>query len=259
MSNLCIQVEDYVSPFAGQLPVIQTEDLIYIEKFEEDAYGHWMFGVDSSSLVDRVNARSLTPQAGAKIPPVYSTNHVQLENLGGNALISDLVDAAATNITAVFIVKVSTTGLHIIGGNLPPTASTTASGSGVFVSANKSYFNVIPLVANATGMISNVTSNQVIDQKNNVLIAISINKTTKLCVIYTQQNGVESSTTSAYTGTYETSPNKISVGNGYYTAVSASTTSFVEAIIYDKALSVAELQAVASRAKTRQANRGIAF
>lgn len=259
MSNLCIQVEDYVSPFAGQLPVVQTQDLIYIEKFEADAYGHWMFGVDSSSLVDRVNARSLTLQVGATIPPVYSANHVQLANLNGNALISDLVDAAATNITAVFIAKASTAGLHIIGGNLPPSASTAASGSGVFVSANKSYLNSRPLAANATGMISNVTSNQVFDQTNNVLIAISVNKTTKQCIIYTQQNGVESSTTSAYTGTYETSPNKISVGNGYYTAASGPTTSFVEAIIYDKALSVAELQAVATRAKLRQQNRGIAF
>ena len=39
--NLCFQVEGYVSPFANQLPKVQTEDLIYIEKFEEDAYGHW--------------------------------------------------------------------------------------------------------------------------------------------------------------------------------------------------------------------------
>jgi len=259
MSNLCIQVEDYVSPFAGQLPVVQTQDLIYIEKFEQDAYGHWMFGVDSSSLIDKVNARSLTLQVGATIPPVYSANHVQLANLNGNALISDLVDAAATNITAVFIAKASTAGLHVIGGNLPPSGLGTASGSGVFVSANKSYLNSRPLAANGTGMISNVTSNQVIAQTNNFLIAISVNKTTKQCIIYTQQNGVESSTTSAYTGTYESSTNKISVGNGYYAAALGPTTSFVEAIIYNKALSVAEIQGVATRAKLRQQNRGITF
>ena len=259
MSNLCIQVEDYVSQFAGQLPVVQTQDLIYIEKFEKDAYGHWLFGSDSSSLIDKVNGRSLTLQVGATIPPVYSANHVQLSNLKGNALISDLVDAAATNITAVFIAKASTAGLHIIGGNLPHSSSITASGSGVFVGSNKPYLNLKPLVASSTGMISNVTSNQDIDQTNNLLIAISVNKTTKQCILYTQQNDIESIKTTAYAGTYETSPNKISVGNGYYTAASGPTVSFVEAIIYDKALSVAELQAVATRAKLRQQKRGLTF
>lgn len=260
MSNLCIQVEGYVSPFAGQLPTVQTEDLIYVERYEADAYGHWLFGTDSSSLVDKVNARSLTVQAGATVQPTFSSNHVELANKNGNALISDLVDAALTDITAIFVVKTSTAGLHVIGGNLPASSSTTASGSGVFVNANKSYINSKPAVANGTGSISNATSNQVIDQVNNFLVAMSINKTTKECLIYTLQNGVESSFSSAFSGTYETSPNHISVGNGYYTASSAGpTTSFAEAIIYNKALSLAEIKAVAGRAKVRQEHRGVTF
>ena len=259
MSNLCIQVEGYVSPFANQLPKVQTEDLIYIEKYEADAYGHWLFGTDSSSLVDKVNARNLTVQAGATVQPTFNSNYVQLANQNGNALISDLVDAALTDITAIFVVKTSTAGLHIAGGNLPTSSSTTASGSGIFVSANKSYLNSKPAVANGTGFISNVTSGQVIDQVNNFLVAMSINKTTKQCLIYTMQSGIESSFSSAFSGTYENSPNHISVGNGYYTAAAGPTTSFAEAIIYDKALSVAELQAVATRAKLRQQNRGITF
>lgn len=251
MTNLCIQVEDYVSPFATQLPKVQTEDLIYIEKFEGDAYGHWLFEKDSVSLIDRVNSRSLTLQAGATVQPEYSTNYVRLGAAKGQSLQSGLLDNAVTGYTVSGVVQPEDVSLMVLMGTLGATDA--PQGAGVFTSANKLY------VTGRTG-VSSLEPGLVLDMSKPAFISMSINKTSGVVNIVAMQNGVTFEKTA--TGAQVEAGTALSIGNSRYTTSAGYNTlrnKFYEAIIHNKALSIAEMKAVANRAKVRQANRGLTF
>lgn len=251
MSNLCIQVEDYVSPFAGRLPSVQTEDLIYIEKYEEDSYGHWVFEKNSASLIDRVNSRSLTLQAGATVQPEYATNYLQLGAAMGNSLQSGLFDNTVTGFTMSALVQPEDTSLMILFGCLGGLDFPT--GGGGFTSVSKVYLTI------RTG-VSSLDSGLALDMTKPVFISFSINKTTGTSNLVAMQNGIVVEKTR--NGVYVASAAALSVGNSRYTTSASYAplrNKFYEAIIHDRALSLSEMKAVASRAKTRQANRGIAF
>lgn len=263
MTNLCFQIDGYVSPFADQLPKVQTEDLIYIEKYEEDAYGHWIFGGNSGSLIDKVNSKALTLAPSATINPTFSETGVTISVAHGNCLLSDLPDSATQNLTMCAVVKCNTTALSILLGNLPDSFNTTVSGVSVFMSANKPYLTVKPTTAQASGNgIQSLTVPNDINQTQNFFIALSLDKTTKRGIIYVNQQNIELSNQSTFSASaYVSSNNELSIGNRAYTAsnTASNTASFAEAIIFDKALSLSEMKAVANRAKTRQTKRGNAF
>lgn len=257
MSNLLFQADTFVSSRA--LPTLSNiDDLIYIEKYETDAYGHWIFD-NNDPLVSKSNGATLTVQAGATTQPVFSSIGVAIGASNGNALISGLTDDATQDVTMVLVCKTSDTTLNILGGTLTNSNSTTENGFGVFASANKTYINAKPLAASNTGGLSNVTTDQVITQTNYFLVAVTIAKSSKTLGIYTQQSNVESNKALIFSSVYDTSAKKVAVGNGYYTSTGAATQTVVEAIIYDKVLTVAQLQAVAARSKVRMLNRGIDF
>lgn len=246
--NLTIQVENYVSPFATTLPKITTEDLIYIEKFEVDAYGHWLFGTDNSSLVDKVNGRSLTLQAGATVQPAYGTGYVQLTNDDGSSLQSQLLDSAVTQFTMSCVAMPENTGLSVLIGTLGSSAD--ANGAGLFTSANKVY-------ATVRGGVSSLDSGLALDMAKPVFVSLSVNKTTNVVNFVVQQNGVAYQKTGATTYVDAASP--ISIGNSRYLSSAIYKSKFYEAIIHDKALSLNEMLLVANRAKIRQEKRGIIF
>lgn len=251
MTNLCIQIEGYVSPFADQLPKVQTEDLIYIEKFEEDAYGHWLFEKDSSSLIDRVNSRSLTLQVGATVLPEYATNYVRLGAAMGNSLQSELLDSAVTGFTMSALVLPEDVSLRVLFGCLG--SNDFPTGGGVFTSASKVYLTA------RTG-VSSLDAGLALDMSKPVFVSFSINKTTGTSNLVAMQNGIIVEKT--LNGAYVASGAALSVGNNRYTT-SATYNSlrnkFYEAIIHDKALSLSEMKAIANRAKVRHANRGLTF
>ncbi|WP_104488831.1 hypothetical protein [Acinetobacter indicus] len=249
--NLTIQVENYVSPFAAQLPKIATQDLIYVEKFEEDAYGHWVFGGDANSLVDKVNSRSLTLQAGATIQPEYGENYVRLSAAKGQSLQSGLLDSAVTDYTVSGVVMPEDVALMVLLGNLG--SNDVGLGAGLFTSENKVY------VTARTG-VSSVDAGLALDMSKPAFISMSVNKTTGVVNIVAMQNGATFENTA--TGAQVEAAAPISVGNSRFTISAAYNTlknKYYEAIIHDKALSIAEMKAMADRAKIRQANRGLTF
>ncbi|MFX7792846.1 hypothetical protein ABTK00_20630, partial [Acinetobacter baumannii] len=84
-------------------------------------------------------------------------------------------------------------------------------------------------------------------QTNNFFIAVSVDKSTKKGIVYVQQSGAELSNEALYTAeSYQSSLNKIAIGNVAYT-VSAVSATYSEAIIFNKALNLAVIKAVALR------------
>ena len=257
MTDLLFQTTGFTSN-RTDLPVTQNiTDILTTTKYELDSYGHWVF-YDENPLVDKVNAHTLTLQSGAAIQPVYSNAGVELTNAKGSALMSSLVDAAATNITAVFVVKTSGTALSLFGMTLPTTGSTTDNGFGPYASADKVYLNMKPLIASSVGNISGLTTNKNISQTTPFLVAVSVDKTNRTAMLYTFKAGTDAFVSSAFTAPYDDSSKVLAVGNAYYKQVeNGARTTFAEAILYNKALSLNELKAVALRCRARLALKNI--
>lgn len=244
----------------SQPKLSNVEELI--PNYEYDAYGHWVFETSSASLVDKVNNKTLTLQSGAAYTPVYSSVGVTISTAVGNALVSDLSDTSTQSITLAAVVRCSSTALAILLGNLVPSTSTTSSGLSAFSSDGKGYLTVKPVTANSLAGISSLTPPVGHNQTSNFFIAISVDKTTKKGIIYVKQNTSESTNEATYTASsYQTSANKYAVGNSVYTTTNnlANTATFAEAIIFNKALTLVEIQALAGRSKERMDNRGISL
>ena len=249
MSNLTIQINDYVSPFAKDLPkVASINDLVYAEKYETDAYGYWLFANDSTSLVDKVNSRNLTLQSGATIQPIYGTNNVRLATKTGNALLTGLNDSLSA-FTQVSIVQPESTELTVLLGNLGATSA--PQGISMFASSNKVY------LTSRTG-VSSLDVGLNLDMTKPVLIGYSLDKTASTINFIAMQNGVMYTKTTP-SGAYSPANTELAVGNSRYTSSSTNYIKYYESIAYNKALTLSELQAVATRSKKRLEHRGINF
>lgn len=261
MTQLFFKATNFIS--GRQLPVLQdVEPLIPI--YENGCFGHWLLGSDSASLVDAVNGRLLTLQNGATVQPTYSDSGVTISTAVGNALLSDLTDTSSQDITMTAVVRCNVSALCILLGNLVPSNDVTESGLSAFVSSNKAYLTVKPTAASGASVngISSLTPSASINQTSNFFIAISVNKSTRSGTIFISQNSTESSVNVTYSSpTYEDSVNKFAIGNSVYSSsnVISNTATFAEAIIFDKALTLTEIQAVATRSKERLSYRNIDF
>lgn len=256
MSYLFFKATGFTSSRA--LPVLQNVEPL-IPSLENKAYGHWLFGGNESSLTDVVHNRLLTLQAGATVQPSYAENSVTIPTTIGNALLSDITDGADQSVTLCAVVKCASTSLSVLLGNLVTFDTATSSGLAAFLSANKAYATVKPATANNAGGVASLAAPATITQTANLFIAISVDKVTKKVIIYAQQGAIESSNEATYTSaSYAASINKIGVGNVAYVGGLGAAT-YSEAIIFDKALSLAEIQEVATRSKERLANRNVSF
>lgn len=251
MSNICIKVDDYVSPFAAQLPKIQTTDLFYVEKYETDAYGHWVFGSDTSSLVDKVNARTLTLQEGAVVQPTFGDNYVRLGAAKGQALLTNLNDDTNTQYTVSAVALPEDTALRILLGTLGGLEAPT--GAGVFTSAGAAYLTIRP-----TG--DSLKSEIVLEAGKPVFLSFSVNLTTGLVNLVAMQNNITYEKTLTRAQTAAGTP--IALGNSRY-ATSASYNTlrnkFYEMIVHNRALTISEMKDVAFNVAERQRNRGVDF
>lgn len=256
MSNLFFQDSNYSSDAA--LPVISDIREVFVsQSYEKDSYGHWVFYKDEP-LVDKVNSRPLTVQQGAAIQPIFTPDGVALTNAKGSALMSTLVDSTTTSITALYVAKTTSNGLYLMGMTLPNTNVTTENGFGAYASGDKVYVNLKPQIATNIGAVQGITTNQSITQTGYFLVAVSVDKVKKSVLLYSLQGDNDAFVASNYTGNYETTGKVMSVGNAYYNAVESGTkTTYAEAIMYDRALSLSEIKMLAQRTKLRLAGNGI--
>lgn len=259
MPQLFFQAKNFVSK--RSLPKLSNVDDL-LRNLEYEAYGHWVFENTSDSLTDKVNNRLLALQNGATVQPVYSESGVTISTAVGNALVSDLSDTSTQSVTETAVVKCNSTQLAILLGNLVPGDSTTSSGLAGFASSGKGYLTVKTTAATGSRGISSLALASRHNQTTNFFIAISVDKATKKGIIYVQQNSAELTNEAVYAApVYESALNNFAFGNNAYTGSNnpANTATFAEAIIFDKALTLDEIKAVATRSKNRMANRGIIF
>ena len=71
------------------LPQLAAADYELLVNYEPDAWGHWLFGVSSSSLIDLTQGKALT-LAGTAL--TYNSNGVVIAGGLNSGLVSGLVD-----------------------------------------------------------------------------------------------------------------------------------------------------------------------
>lgn len=244
MSNLFFQAEDFVS--SRNLPILKNiEGIIEYTGLEQDAVDHWLFGVDASSLVGKMNLQSLLVQTGATVQPTYQANSVTLGAARGNSLQNGLLDSNPAGFTISGVVKAADTSLIILLGTLGDTTQPT--GFGAFSSANKVYATV------RTG-VGSLDSGAALDMSKPVFISLSVNPNGGITNFVVMQGGVFYEKTA--TGTQAPSNTKLSLGNSRYVtsaAYDALRNVFYELVIHAKPLSLSEMRKVGERAKVRQA------
>lgn len=251
MPNLFFQATGFVSQ--RNLPVLSNiDDIIYVEQYEMDAFGHWIFD-DKNPLLSKSNAATLTVQTGATIAPEYAASYVKLSAGMGNALMTSLQDTAGT-FTLVALIQPESTSLLNVMGTLGANTPTPVTGAGIFTSANK-------VCSTVRGGTASLDTQLTLDPSKPVLVAFSVDNVAKTISMLTSQNGVIQTATGVISA-YAPSTASIGIGNSRYSTSAAFDplkTKFYEAIVYNKSLTMAQLQAVAARSKKRMQNRGITF
>ncbi len=237
-------------------PVVSEAEIDYFTDYEPASYEHWIFNKgNSANLIGVNNSKVLTPQAEA---PVYGTNY--LENLiypAGKALLTDYADTVNAKDTVCMVVNDSDTsaGIHQLWGNR---VSESVGGSPLFSGVSplrKLWLGYSGVHGGgiATGLSIPSTSSW-------YFVAVSRNfaLTTKTLIGF-----IGGQTAYSYSGSGTYAPGTaqvVSLGSPNYTtaSIAKSFNKVAEFIIFDKALTAAEIQAVYLRRKAKLASIGIA-
>ncbi|WP_025095793.1 hypothetical protein [Acinetobacter soli] len=212
---------------------------------ELDSFDHWVFVENDTPLVGIINNKTLTAQAGT-VAPVYSSLGVTLAGSQNNGLLSTFLDAASNDYTIACVQKRNNTQNSILLGS---SVSILLNGA---VQPVFQVRGVSPLVSPTAPVLPNTTSA--------FFSCISVNKTSKTINSYFLQNAYELAQTNTYTGAYTAANLPIGVGNvGFAFGADAATAITHEFIIFDKALSAAEIKSLALRARDRLNIVGIYF
>jgi hypothetical protein len=246
------------------LGVIPAADMkpMFAPAPEVDAQAHWDLGGSAASLVDILSGRQLT-LAGAA--PTYDALGVKFANGGRNGLISDINDKAS-NFTYAAVIQLdpsATPGGSESGsmffGTMQASGSSDGNGGGTYASIGSTALSVQNNERNAgaSQQFSAVMTGVVAGTSwAFVLMSMAADGTR---FIYQPYAGTPFATASAITKTAST--RKVSLGNGYYNSAGwQSGIKASEFIVWDRALTQAEAQAVFGRTKERMAyKKGIAL
>lgn len=251
MSDILFQATSFVTGHT-ELPLVSNiRDIVYVERFEEDSYEHWMYR-GNTPTVGRVNGRALTVQSGATVQPVFTDSYVSLSSTVGNALVTALLDSSVTAFTMSGLIMPETTTLAMMLGLLGATAAAPVAGFGVFVSAGAAYLT-------SRTSVDSLNVGAALVAGKPLFASVSIDKTTKAVKFLVQQGGVFYSKEVAG-HTYIDAALPISVGNYRYGSVANTAKQrHYETIVHTRALTLSEMQGVAERMRTRQATYGVDY
>lgn len=247
-----------VLPFVSTNPLITRIDYADVlalnptgitAEMEADAYDHWIFDTgDSQALVGRTNGRSLTRQSAA---PAYSSDHI-VGGTYGNALLSDLNNRE--DFTVVATVKYpSSPGM--VAGSVETTTNGASLLMGVSTSAEVSSFVRGP---STTQRELNLSSTPSAGSWIAVGMALDYSGSTRRRTLAAAGQSVEITNDSADM-TINGTAKKIALGNAYYNSAPYNTTaiSVHSFILYDRALTLSQLQGVLGRERLRGQRRGL--
>jgi len=237
-------------PFAVSntaLPQLAATDYELLVDYEPDSWGHWSFGTSSASLTDLTQGKALTLAGTA---PTYNSTGVVVAGGLNTGLLSDLADGTERTLCAV--IKIPDLSSYIgaaVAGNVG-----TSDGFGMFVHKSSGQYGILPLVRGGTGITGDTFAG--LNVGDYVFMAISYTQTGSNKLNKFFGGKLSSSITSATAKT--ASAVKMAFGNiAYSTSSYHAPLEISEGILYDRALSLAEIAAVYARSKTRMATRGI--
>ncbi len=235
------------------LPIIPSGDIDTLGvSYELDSYDHWVFNTgDVGGLVGLNKQRALTPQASVA---AYAATYLSLSTTMGNALLSDLDEVALGKYTLCTIVREPSpqpTGIKPLFGTVvaSPAANnlTFLSGSGAARKVFASY----------SGFTSSLDTTAAIAGDVWYFVASSLDFKADSSHTMKTLVGGTAPLEAAGIGAHLASGRKWALGNGWYATGAAGTYQYAEFILYDRALTTDELQAVYARSKARMALQGI--
>jgi len=230
-----------------QLPVIPESDIERLVVVEPGAYDLWQFGNSSASLRGLQNSRTMVAQSDQ---PTFSENYLTLSAGVGKALLSGLAETAALQDTICGVFRMPAVGASafVFMGSLEPSS---AGGGGLFLTTpnlvahnqrGKTNLSQATGLTNTAGQwVFFAMSRDFVDTGNVVVMA-----------------GGQAAFVDQVDGVYVPAALPIGIGNSGYTS-GHSTNEFdcAELAIFEKALTVEQLQNVYLRSKSRMAQRGI--
>ena len=213
---------------------------------ESDALGQWEFGPDSSSLIDLVNGRTLTPLSAGN-PPTYGTNYLKPVAGGLYGLVSDIADAGGPW-THWAVVQYKAAGGYLFG-----TADGTAANGGAALWINPTNGQLVSTVRGFSSGIAKVPTG--VSDGDWIFVALAMSDTGLL--IYIGNSDVV-----PVTGTYiaPTTTKYHGVGDCYHAGSNfySATIEHASHGIHATAKSQSDLDGIYSRVKARMSDRGVA-
>lgn len=229
------------------LPSYNYADLADVPEWEFDSWEHWCFDTGASSgLTGRVNRRPLTLQGAA---PAYSADHVTLGGQG-NALLSDMDESHTWSICMV--------------AKYPVTASVFA---GTSDNATNKGSSLELRVGGSVGEVNADVEGMTPSEYRNLDISPSPTPGSIWLFAAMALDFAPGPLRRLYasgqydqftgdTGTH-TLNGKIAIGNKSKTTSLGASIEIAEAILYNRVLSLAEMQTIHARSRLRAARRGI--
>lgn len=243
MSDLFLQAKNFST--SRDMPKVNVNDAIYVDRFELDSYGHWQF-LGDTPLFDRINARVMTQKTEATVAPVFKTDGVELTSALNSGLISDFIDGV-NSYTQISVLKTNTTALTMAQG--PVITANTSSSSGVYLSSGSASFHFKPQPTINPPVLN--LGDGGIPTNDFILVAHSVNKQSRTIIGYLLNQGVESDIQSTSSFEYLNNDNKVGLGNTYYSSGNSGKITVLETVIFDRALNLYEIKSAANRIKTR--------
>lgn len=227
------------------LPVIPFADVQPLGDYEDEAYGHWIFGGDAgASLASRVGNKTLTQQGAS----TYSGNYLSMSNAAGNALVTDIADTANPTDTWCMVIRnaVFSTQRTLWGNE----AAEASKGCGLRIGLPSGTLQS----RHNTG--SNYDSGIDASATGWQFVALSRNQPGGSRIHYVGGKAPVTQAAAVYTPTVAGVP--LRFGNGFYTSsTNPAAIDWAEAIVFPFALTAADLDVVYARSKARLAKRGI--
>lgn len=224
-------------------PVVPSIDVQYLDGFDSASYEHWMFDRGTSAdLTGKNKAKVLTLQGAA---PAYARSYLTIPGTSGQALLSDVVDAAGAVDTICAVVRrPSGSGSSILLGNFNGSA-----GTSLFLQSGN-------LLVSSQGLVNSGLIGALPNGAwNFIAVSRDFSGATKLL------KAVVGATTYTTSGAVTYLPNAAQnpgAGNPAFAGGATSNLDFAELRYYTTAKSLAEIAAIYADAKTRMALRGIA-
>ena len=238
----------------ADLPVIPASDIKTFVDYEVDSapYDHWLLSGSSAALTGKVAGRMLTPQS---VAPMYLSTHTVIDGHTAKGLLSDLTDSAAQSM-AIIIKRPADmpAGLQLLFGAID--AGTGSAG----------YFEDIGtgdrMTCNVRGWSGSVL-------KPSLRLPGEVGDW--MFLAFSESSSSGSSTSTVFAGgspdgnsaTLTVSVNKsvtsrkIGLGNAFLASGLGLNLEVAEFMLWDRAISVADLSDVYGRAKVRMAGRGL--